>query len=127
MFLLVYMTNGCEGSLDKTVGSYKARTTLLTCRLLCLSSVQEESFLSEEPDMPLRRCVSKVRHMTGSGWALARLSVDLWVTSHSNREPSSYPANRSGPGPESGCKRGRMIREGRRDAERQEERTLRGV
>lgn len=56
--------------------------------------------------MPLRRPGSKVRHITGSGWALTRLSSDLWVTSHSNREPSSYPANRSGPRPESGCKRG---------------------
>ena len=55
--------------------------------------------------MPLRRLVSKVRHMTGSGWALTWLSLDLWVTSHSNREPSSYPANRRGPGPESGCRK----------------------
>lgn len=67
--------------------------------------------------MPLRRLVSKVRHITGSGWALTRLSLDLWVTSHSNREPSSYPATRSGPDPESGWKGGRMIRERKKDSE----------
>lgn len=82
----------------------------LTCMLFWLSRIQEESFVSAEPDMPLSRWGSKVRHMTGSGWALTRLSSDLWVTSHSNREPSSYPANRRGPGPESGWKRGRVIR-----------------
>lgn len=75
---------------------------VLTCRLFCRSSVQQESVFSEEPDTPLRRSVSKARHMTGSGSALARLSLDLWVTSHSSREPSSYPASSSGPGPESG-------------------------
>lgn len=61
--------------------------------------------------MPLSRSVSKVRHMTGSGWALAELTLDLWVTSHSNREPSSYPATRRGPEVESVWSNGRMIRE----------------
>lgn len=91
----------------------------LTCRLFCLSSVQEESLFSEEPDTPLRRPGSKVRHMTGSGWALTWLSLVLWVTSHSIREPSSYPATRRGPGPESGWERGAgvAIRERRKDGE----------
>lgn len=61
--------------------------------------------------MPLKRSVSKVRHMTGSEWALAELTVDLWVTSHSNSDPSSYPANRRGPEVASVWSRGRMIRE----------------
>lgn len=80
--------------------NYPPRT--LTCRLSCPSSIQEQSLFSDEPETPLRRLGSKVRHMTGSGWALTRLSTDLWVTSHSSREPSSYPASRSGPGPEAG-------------------------
>lgn len=80
--------------------NYPPRT--LTCRLSCPSSIQEQSLFSDEPETPLRRLGSKVRHMTGSGWALTRLSTDLWVTSHSSREPSSYPASRSGPGPEPG-------------------------
>lgn len=84
---------------------------LLTCRFCCLSRVHEASFLSEEPEMPLRRSVSKVRHMTGSAWALAELTLDLCVTSHSNREPSSYPASRRGPEAASVWSRGRMIRE----------------
>lgn len=84
---------------------------LLTCRFCCLSRAQEASFFSEEPEMPLKRSVSKVRHMTGSGWALAELTVDLWVTSHSNSDPSSYPANRRGPEVASVWSSGRMIRE----------------
>lgn len=102
-----YWWAGVGAHQTKKLGTTKLDNTvtvsvLLTCRLFCMSSIHEESFLSEEPDMPFRQWGSKVMHMTGSGWALARLSVDLWVTSHSNREPSSYPANRRGPGPESG-------------------------
>lgn len=77
--------------------------------------------------MPLRHSVSKVRHMTGSRWALAWLSLDLWVTSHSNREPSSYPATRRGPGPESGCKWGRMIRKRKSDSKMGRENTKSSV
>lgn len=84
---------------------------LLTWRFCCLSSVQVAIFFSEEPEMPLSRSVSKVRHITGSGWGLAELTLDLWVTSHSNREPSSYPATKRGPEVESVWSRGRMIRE----------------
>lgn len=81
--------------------------------------------------MPLSRWVSRVRHMTGSGWALAELTLDLWVTSHSNREPSSYPATSRGPEVESVWSRGRMIREKmktkRREDVKAEWRALRGA
>lgn len=71
--------------------------------------------------MPLSRSGSKVRHMTGSGWALAELTFDLWVTSHSNREPSSYPATRRGPEVESVWSRGRKIREKKMKTKRRED------
>lgn len=69
----------------------------LTWRFCWLSNVQDWRIFSEDPEMPFCLHTSMSRHMTGSGCAFRQLNWRRWETSHNTREPSSYPAHRTGP------------------------------